>query len=218
MPSTRLRLLAIALLLAVTPVASARQAIQANGVLLSAMSPFEDLIGFALAESDADIAHALGAADQHATAVKTVLSASAAHAFATLMEGLHRAAADKDHHDVARRAVDVFRLLIDHLEAKALKVPREVSLLDYAGFKLRVLAATPSPEWQDIRRTVGEAAGWWNAINAQVSEKGLRDAFGSVIRGLDEAATLENLPMLRFAAQMDLDLVDVLESALKPKR
>jgi hypothetical protein len=218
MQSTRLRLLAIAVLLAVTPAASARQVIRANEVLLSAMSPFEDLIGFALAESDADISHALGAADQHATAVKTALAASAATAFATLMEGLHRAAADKDHHHVARSAVDVFRLLIDHLEAKDLKVPREVNLLDYAGFKLRVLAATPSPDWQDIRRTVGEAAGWWSAINAQVSEKGLRDAFGSVMHGLDDAATLENLPMLRFAAQIDLDLVDLLEGALKPKR
>jgi hypothetical protein len=97
-------------------------------------------------------------------------------------------------------------------------VPKEVSLLDYAGFKLRVLAATPRPDWQDIRRTVGEAAGWWNAINSQVSTKGLRDAFGSVMRGLDEAAKLENLPMLRFAAQIDLDLVDLLEGALKPKR
>ena len=218
MQSTRLRLLAIAFLLAVTPSVSASQAIQANEVLLSAMSPFEDLIGFALAKSDADIAHALVAADQHATAVKTALSASAASAFATLMEGLHRAATDKDHHHVARSAVDVFRLLIDHLEAKDLKVPKEVSLLDYAGFKLRVLAATQRPDWQDIRRTVGEAAGWWNAINAQVSAKALRDAFGSVMRGLNDAATLENLPMLRFAAQIDLDLVDVLEGALKPKR
>ena len=83
MQSTRLRLLAIALLLAVTPAASASQASQANEVLLSAMSPFEDMIGFALAESDADISHALVAADQHATAVKTALSASAASAFAT---------------------------------------------------------------------------------------------------------------------------------------
>ncbi len=75
--------------------------------------------------------------------------------------------------------MEVFRLLIDNLEAKDLKVPKEVSLLDYAGFKLRVLAATQRPDWQAIRRTVGEAAGWWNAINAQVSAKSLRDAFGS---------------------------------------
>ena len=218
MQITRLGLLSVAFFLAVTPSALANQAIQANDVLLSATSPFEDMIEFALAGSDSDISRALVTADQHATDVKTALSVSSASEFATLMEDLHRAAADKDHQQVARSAVEVFRLLIDNLQAKGLKVPKEVSLLDYAGFKLLVLAATQRPDWEDIRRTVGETAGWWNAINSQVSENGLRDAFGSVIRGLDEAAKLENLPMLRFAAQIDLDLVDLLEGDLKPTR
>jgi hypothetical protein len=74
----RLRLLAIAFLLALTPSASASQAIKANDVLLSAMSPFEDMIEFALAESDSDISTTLAAADQHTTDVKKALSASAA--------------------------------------------------------------------------------------------------------------------------------------------
>ena len=213
-----MRPLAIAFLLAVAPSASSSQVIKANDVLLSAMSPFEDMIEFALARKDSDISKALVAADQHATDVKKALSASAASQFATLMEDLHRAATDKDHHEVARSAVEVFRLLSDNLQANDLKVPKEVSLLDYAGFKLRVLAATQRPDWQDIRKTVGEAAGWWKAISSKVSEAGLRDAFDSLMRGLDDAARIEDLPMLRFAAQIDLDLVDLLEGDLTPKR
>src|SRR5258705_8931090 len=99
MQITRLRLLAIAFLLAVAPSPSSSQAIKANDVLLSAMSPFEDMIEFALAGKDSDISKTLAAADQHATDVKKALSASAASQFATLMEGLHRAATDKDHHE-----------------------------------------------------------------------------------------------------------------------
>jgi hypothetical protein len=91
-------------------------------------------------------------------------------------------------------------------------------LLDYAGFKLRCLAATQETDWQDIRRTVGEATGWWSAVEPKVSQQGLRDAFGTLIRGLGDAVTLKSLPMLRFAAQIDLDLVDLLESDLKPER
>ncbi len=109
-------------------------------------------------------------------------------------------------------------VLIDNLQAKGLKEPKEVSLLDYAGFNLRVLATAQNPQWQDIRRAVGEAAGWWNTIESKVSQKGLRDAFGTSIRGLDDAAKLENLPMLRFSAQIELDLVDLLEGDLRPKR
>ena len=167
-----MRLLAIVFLLAVAPSASSSQVIKANDVLLSAMSPFEDMIEFALAGKDSDISKALVAADQHATDVKKVLSGSAASQFATLMESLHRAATNKDHHEVARSAVE------------------EVSLLDYAGFKLRVLAATQRPDWQDIRKTVGEAAGWWKAINPKVSQEGLRNAFDSLIRGLDAATVI----------------------------
>jgi hypothetical protein len=218
MQISRLRLLAIAFILAVTPSASAGQTSRANDLLLSAMSPFEDMTEFALAGSDSDISKTLVAADQQATIVKKALPAPAASQLATLMGDLHKAAAAKDHHEVARRAVEVFRLLIDNLRAKDLKVPKEVSLLDYAGYRLRVLAAAKSPDWQDIQKTAGEAAGWWNAIKSKVSDSALRATFDSVIRGLGDAAKLQNLPMLRFAAQIDLDLVDLLEGNLAPKR
>lgn len=42
--------------------------------------------------------------------------------------------------------------------------------------------------------------------------KGLRDAFNSTIAGLKQAVEQKHLPMLNFAAQIDLDLVDLLES------
>jgi hypothetical protein len=216
--STRLGFLVIALSLALITSVSASPAINANEVLLSAMSPFEDMVEFALARSHSDVSKALVEADQQATAVKTVLPAAAASKFDTLMTGLHRSATEKDHHKTASSAVDIFRLLIDNLQAKDLKEPKEVSLLDYAGFKLRVLAAAPNPDWQDIRRTIGEAAGWWNTIESKVSQKGLREAFGTSIRGLDDAARLENIPMLRFAAQIELHLVDLLEDDLRLKQ
>ena len=88
MQITRLGLLAIAFFLPVTPSALANRAIQANQVLLQAMSPFEDMIEFALAGSDADISKALVTADQRSNDIKTALSASSASEFSALMEGL----------------------------------------------------------------------------------------------------------------------------------
>src|SRR6266850_2455036 len=210
MQITPLKLLAIALVLAPMLSVSANQAKKANDVLLSAMSPFEDMIGFALAGSDTDITETLVTADQQADGIKKALPASAASQFAALMDGLHKAVTDRDHHEVAGTSVELFRLLTDNLQAKELEIPREVSLLDYVGYKLRVLAGAPKPDWQDIRKTAGEAAGWWNALKSKVSAKGLRDAVESTMGGLAEAARLENLPMLRFGARIDLDLVDLL--------
>lgn len=215
---TRLKFLASTLLLAVASSAPASKAVNENEVLLGAMSPFEDIVEFALAGADSDISKALAAADRQAAGVKTVLTASAAAQFSALLADLHRAVKDKAHHQTASNAVATFRLLVDNLQAKSLKEPKEVALLDYAGFNLRILAAAPSPRWQDIHKTAGEAARWWATIKPQISQKGLRDAFDTTIRGLNDAVKQENLPMLRFAAQIELDLVDLLEADPGPGR
>ena len=97
-------------------------------------------------------------------------------------------------------------------------MPKEVSLLDYAGFKLHVLAAAPKPDWESMRKTAADAVGWWDATKAKVSAKKLRDAMKTTVGGLQQAAKTENLPMLELAAQLDLDLVDLLEAHFEAKR
>lgn len=68
-----------------------------------------------------------------------------------------------------------------------------------------------------MRKVVAEAAGWWKTAKPKVSDKGLRDAVESTIRGMQQAVKIENLTMLHFAAQIDLDLVDVLEGYFEKK-
>ena len=97
-------------------------------------------------------------------------------------------------------------------------MPKEVSLLDYAGFKLHVLAAAPQPDWGAMRQTVEDAVGWWKVTQPKVSDKHLRDTMQSTVRGLEQAIQIESLPMLNFAAQIDLDLVDLLEGYFERKK
>ena len=214
---TKLSFLAAAFVIASLAWAHGQDAAKANAILLRATSPYEDMVGFALAKNTASLTKALAAADKSAAGVKAVLSTAAASKFESLVQSIHQSATDNKHHAVAASAVEVFRLLIDNLEASGLKEPREVSLLDYAGFKLHVLAAAEHPDWEAMRKAVADAAGWWEAIKTKVADKGLRDAFNSTIRGLQTASKTENLPMLNFAAQMDLDLVDLLEAHFKHK-
>jgi hypothetical protein len=201
----------ISFLFASLTAAVARDASKANETLLRASSPFEDMVEFALAKNEASLTKSLRAADRNAAAVRDALPATASARFDTLLQAIHKAAIAKEHHAVAMSAVEVFGLLIDNLEAGSLTVPKEVSLLDYAGFKLHVLAAASQPDWGAIRGTVDDAAGWWAATKSKVSDKGLRDAFNTTVHGLQQASKAEHLPMLNFAAQMDLDLVDLLE-------
>jgi hypothetical protein len=207
----------LTLLLACLGPAGARDAGKANETLLSATSPFEDMVEYALAKNFASVEKSLAKAEAQGAAVKEALAPASAGEFDRQLQALRKVVAAREPHGVAVCAVEIFRLLLDNLDGTKLEVPKEVSLLDYAGFKLHVLDAAPKPNWDAMRKTVVEAAGWWKAAKPKVSEKGLRDAMESTIRGLQEAARTENLPMLHFAAQLDLDLVDVLEGHFEKK-
>lgn len=216
-PATLRTAIAVATLafgMALTP---AHAASGVNQTLLRATSPFEDMVEQALARNPAGVKTALDAADRSATSVKGVLSASAAGQFDQRLQSIHQAARQEAYPNVAANAVEIFRLLIDNLQADTLREPREVSLLDYAGFKLHVLAAADKPDWGAMRKTAAEAAGWWTAIKPKVSDAKLRDAVNTTIRGLESASKEQHLPMLKFAAQVDLDLVDLLESHFRNK-
>jgi hypothetical protein len=207
----------IALILVHFSATAALDARKANEALLRGTSPFEDMIGFALSTNDARRTKALAAADARSASVKEALSSAAATEFESLVEAIHKAAKDKNHYAVAANAVEVFHLMIDNLQADILKIPKEVSLLDYAGFKLQVLAAAPHADWEAMRKIVANATTWWGAIKAKVTDKRLRDTVNSTVRGLEQAGKSENLPMLQFGAQIDLDLVDLLEAFFERK-
>ena len=198
--------------------AFARDAAKANEALLHATSPFEDIVEFALDKNDASIAKMLITADGNTAAVREALPAAALEQFNTLLAALHKAATDKAHHAVALNSVELFRVLIDNLDSASLKVPKEVSLLDYVGFKLHVLEAAPPPDWNEMRKTAADAGPWWDAIKSKLTDRKLGDAFNTTVRGLQQAAKTENLPMLHFAAQIDLDLVDLLEKHFEAKK
>jgi len=202
---------ALALVFASNAIAQTKAPVSRNETLLAATSPFEDLSEFALAKDAAGITKSLAEADGHVAAVRKVLPAAAATQFDALMKVLHQAATDQQHHALALNAVETFRLLLDQLDAKGLEVPKEILLLDYVGFKLHVLEAAPQADWEAMRKTVADGVAWWNTTKPKIHEVALTDAMDTTIRALQEGAKTQNQALLHFAAQLDLDLVDLLE-------
>ena len=183
-----------------------------NETLLDAMSPFEDMAEAALAKNRKGVKESLAEAQSGAAEVLKALPRSEVKKYERLLKSIEDASTAKEHHSVAVNAVEMFRLLAESLDENNLDVPKEVSLLDYVGFRLHVLAAAKTTDWNAMQSTVAEGTKWWDAIKEKVDNKGLRDAFQSTISGLEQAIELKHLPMLNFAAQIDLDLVDLLES------
>jgi hypothetical protein len=112
---------------------------------------------------------------------------------------------------VALEAVEAYRVLVEAFDEETLVVPKTVSLLDYSGFRLQLLAGASEPDWHEIGETANEAALFWGSIEPSVEHKGLRDAMNTTIDGIAEAVAARDARMLAFAAQVDLDLVDLLE-------
>lgn len=184
---------------------------QKNKVLLSAASPFEDLSEYALAGDSEGMKSALQAYEARAAAVHDVLSEQAQKNLDASVAGIKEAIRAGKTESAALNAVEAYGVLISSLDQEALVVPAPVAWLDYAGFKLKALLHAGSPDWSAIRKTSARAEKNWADIMPRVSDYGLRDAFGSVMAGMNRAIALENREMALFAAQMDLDLVDLLE-------
>jgi hypothetical protein len=219
MQRTKQLLLCLALFGVSIAGAAAQDNAKLNDTLLKATAPFEDMVGPALAGDGKGIAKLLAKVDKEADAVKKVLPADAATHFDKLSQALHKAAAARDGLALAQNAVQLFRLLVDNLKTDELKIPIEVSMLDWAGYQLLVLAAAEKPDWEAMRKVADDADKWWKGIaKSKVTEKNLRATVTTALAGLHQATQEKNLSMAKFGAQVTLDLVDLLERHFKAKK
>ena len=130
----------------------------------------------------------------------------------TLVAGVRNAWQRGDRGAMAIQSIEAYRLFQESIDHTGQPVPVEVSLLDYAGFKLNALLLSTQPDWKQIADTAQEASTWWTAIGPRITHKTLRDAMDQTVNGIKDAAARKNPELLRFAANMDLVLVDGLET------
>jgi hypothetical protein len=182
-----------------------------NEILLSASSPFEDLTEFAIAGDKHGIERAIRAYDAQAPKVEAELPAGKRDELRGLVADIRTAAQKGDYSTVALKSPDAYRILVEALDRGALKVPVEVSLLDYAGFKFLALLHAKPTDWQALGKVAEEAAKDWGSVRAKVADAGLRDTVDVAVGGMKKACATKNAEMALFAAQVDLALVDLLE-------
>ncbi len=132
--------------------------------------------------------------------------------FAALLAGMRDAWTAKDRSALAVQSIDAYRLLQEALPRGPRAVPVQVAQLDYVGFKVKALLASSSTDWTRIADTVREAQTWWAAIEPRTSDATLKEAMNRTLLGMKEAAEQKDAKVMRFAADMELILVDGLET------
>ena len=188
-----------------------------NTALFDAMSPYEDLTEYALDQNMSKVANSISSLDGFIAKLKAVLSNKSIHVLEINVTKMQAAEKKAAYSEIALLAVDSYKILADELDQTTLKVPKQVVILDYVGFRIHALLRQNEIDWHLISETVDEGKIQWEQVKRKVTNKGLYDSLNTTITGLEIASTSKNIDMLKFAAQVDLDLVDLLEGFFEKK-
>jgi hypothetical protein len=129
-----------------------------------------------------------------------------------LVAGIGGAWTSGDRSAVGVQAIETFRLLQEAMPRGPKAIPVQVAQLDYVGFKVKALLSSGSVNWAQVSETVREASTWWSAIEPRTSGAALKEAMNRTLLGLKEAADQKDPKVMQFAADMELILVDGLET------
>ena len=170
---------------------------------LSENAPTIEAAAFAKSMSD------LGALNARLT---TSLSPVRQKALDAFVAGMRDAWAAKDRSALAVQSIEAYRVLQEAVPRGPRTVPVQVAQLDYVGFKVNALLASSSTDWTRIADTVREAQTWWTAIESHTSDATLKEAMNRTLLGMKVAAEQKDAKVMHFAADMELILVDGLET------
>lgn len=184
--------------------------VNAAAQLLAAAEPFEGLTETAFSATPAALDTSVQKARLSAKQVRPLLPASATAQFDKHLSALAAAHSKMDRADIALSSIEVYRDLVNAVPDGA-KVPTQVNLLDYAGFRYDAdLKATP-PRWNDMTQAAAFAKENWAAIAPRVQDASLAGKIVAAINAMDQAASQKDTAAAVHSAQTELDLIDQLE-------
>ena len=190
---------------------------KSNAVIFNAMSPYEDLTEYALAEKNQKITESLASLKGLLDNLNVVLSKKTIKILINKHEKMKLAEKNADFPKIALLAVDSYKVISEELDESQLEVPKQVVILDYVGFRIHALLKQKKINWDLIANTVDVGITQWKSIKGKVTNRKLKDSMNTTIYGLKKASDSKNIDMLSFAAQIDLDLVDLLEGFFENK-
>jgi hypothetical protein len=200
-----------ALVLVLAMLSTAARAEQAAGPrLLAAAEPFETLTEQAFSAKPAQLDRRIAEAERAAGQVRALLPQDGQAALDQQLAAIRTARHADDRPGIALASIECYRVLVG--AAPPGKVPTEVSLLDYAGFRYDAdLKAKPS-RWPDMAAATAYARLQWEAIAHRVADAKLSKRVEDALQAMAAAADAKSTTRARRAAASLLDLVDELEA------
>ena len=183
--------------------------------LVAAAERFENLTEAAFSTDPAEATKRTALAIAAGASVRDGMSPDHGAALDSAVGKIGVAARTRNAVDLSLASNEAYRAVLSEAGGEA-KVPLDIGLLDYAGFRILADARDPKPRWDDVREALGYAHQRWNAVKPLIANAKAQDDFDKALVWVLEALTAKDAKSLERAATHELDLVDVLETAVKP--
>lgn len=191
-----------------TPTAQA--APTGDAAIAAAAEPFEKLTETAFTATPAVLDATIAEVRSAAQGVRGALTADAATRLDERLAAIDAARKSDNRVDLAIAAVEGYRSLVSSA-APGAKVPVEVKLLDYAGFRYDADLKAKPPRWADMTQAASFAREQWASISSQVTDAALRANMDQALGEMANGASSRDAAVSSAAAQRELALVDDLE-------
>ncbi len=182
-----------------------------NKKLRAAAEPFENLTEISFSAAWPKIDKTVGEAEVAAGGVRGSLSKDAAGQLDTQLSTMKTSRQKQDRAGLALSSIEVYRVLVSAVTDNA-KIPTEVSLLDYAGFRYDANLKASPIRWDDMARAVSFAHKTWDALSPRAKASPVAVRFEKAIADMDKAVAQKSKSLAASSVKTELDLVDQLET------
>jgi len=141
-----------------------------RSTMLAAAEGFENLTEASLSADLKSIGAELALARREAEAARPFLDAPNLRQLTRLESGLSDALGSGKAVDLSLVSNEIYRLFITAARREA-KVPLEIGLLGYAGFRYRADGRDQPPRWDDMARAHAYAEQQWRAVRSRIGDR-----------------------------------------------
>jgi len=183
---------------------------QSNKNLRAAAEPFEKLTEISFSAAWPMIDQTIGEAEAAAARVRGSLTQDAAGQLDARITAIKSARQKHDRAKLALSSIETYRVLVSAVTDNA-KIPTEVSLLDYAGFRHDANLKANPVGWDDMAHAAAFARKTWDALSPKAEASPVAVKFEKALADMDKAVVQRSKSLAASSVKIELDLVDQLE-------
>lgn len=192
-------------------VAGTASAASKNKILLAAAEPFENLTEMAFSSNWSKIDHTISEAKRMASGARASLPQDAVGNMDSHLAAMTAARQKKDRADLALSSIEVYRVLVSSVSGST-KIPVQVSLLDYSGFRYDADLKSSPVRWDDMAKVMTFAHQQWAVISPRLKGVPVAKRFEKSLDGMDTAVQQKKHSLAASSVRSESDLVDELEN------